>query len=88
MDFFTKIANSYVLQNNEVNAIDPNQQQLSPEQFDHLNDTICLGQSLRFCLFWPIFYIPYFLRAIRLLKVFQEHKKYVMKKRKQGVVAF
>jgi hypothetical protein len=39
-------------------------------------------------LFNPCFYIPYFLRAIRLKTIFDQHKKYVMKKKKDGVVAF
>lgn len=32
--------------------------------------------------------IPYFLRAIRLITIFKQHKRYVLKKRRSGVVAF
>jgi hypothetical protein len=36
----------------------------------------------------PLFLIPYMLRAVRLITIFKQHKEYVLKKRRNGVVAF
>ena len=49
---------------------------------------ICLMQSLRYCFFRPIFVIPYLLRTMRIYTVFSQHKHYVLKKRRDGVIAF
>ena len=66
---------------------------MSPDEItevdlDHLNDMQCLAQNLRFCFFYPIFLIPYFLRALRLIKIFTTHKTYVIKKMKEGISNF
>jgi len=72
-DFFIKYSKSFLNENEQLvengypalwNLNDAN----SAKQ--HINETMCTSQSLRVCLFWPVFFIPYFLRSIRLMKIF------------------
>lgn len=90
---FVKVNFSFILEDNELNLAgkptNPTEDvPLEPSTIMNIYGGNCLAQDLEFCFFFPLFIIPYFLRAIRLITIFKQHKKYVLKKRRNGVVAF
>lgn len=92
MDIVIKILRSYIIENDTIVSLSdftPNAEfPFSDETEAQYSNGSCFAQSLRFCFFFPLFIVPYFLRGIRLLKIFQQHKEYVMKKRRTGIVQF
>ena len=94
-NWFIKMTTSFIHEDTEVKSVldvyIPCTDMVIPLDLDSLtrySDVICLVNTLRLCFFCPVYIIPYFLRAIRIKTIFKQHKEYVLKKRKNGVVAF
>ena len=48
----------------------------------------CYLHTVEPCIFIPIFLIPYFLRAVRLRKIFEHHKIYYLEKKATNKYSF
>jgi hypothetical protein len=61
---------------------------LSPEGLENARHAKCYLHTIQACILAPIFLIPYFLRAIRLKKIFQHHKIYYLEKKSTNKYSF
>lgn len=65
------IINSDITHKANLNMITDGAFPLNELEIQQVYEYNCMAQSLRSCFFGPLFLLPYFLRAIRLLSIFK-----------------